>query len=523
VLASLPPEGASRAQVAAAIRSAAAMLAQVADAAIRALRAEARASAATQVDEEIAEFAQILGEDPIPNPAPDNRQEDVAASETAGRSLSAAWAGAALAALSQWSRPNRRTGSLHSAISQTLSAIDYRVQRTVTSEAARARNDEHRERWRALVKATPRGRTWGRTAFRRWDARLDRRVCAVCRRHESEECPVDGSFSQGHEPGEVHPGCRCIATTIALPGDRAEVVGVNNVSPAPRIEPSSARTTPNPWRRVRVPRQRVDRGPVPRRAAATPVTQTPAKRAAPDVARPAAKPKPKANPATPVKAPTSAPAASAAKPTLSPLEAELDKLGLKKGVHYREFAADEHVTPKQVRQIVSVLRPDEIKLLEKEPLARIAISDNEPEFLANPKMGGSYKTMKDGRRELCVRSTLPKDRFGKSYPDDAVPQTISGMASSESLSQRRIFLHEFAHHIHTSASGPVRSAIDAKIKEAFASGVAPSKYARVSPEEFFAESYSARRHESSAARMRRIKRAVDMVEDVMRMRGLSAD
>lgn len=211
-------------------------------AAILAARQDARAAAAEQVDDEIAMVSGAIGEQIAPAPPPDNRQEDVINAETAAATYSSAWTALALFALTKWARSGGRGGSIQAAIVKVTTTIEYRLKRLVATEAARARNDEHKERWRGIVKAHPRSVSWRRVAFRRWDARLDRKVCSMCRAHDSEECPIDGAFSQGHEPGEVHPHCRCIATVVVLGADVLTPIGVNNTTPAPYIDGSGGST-----------------------------------------------------------------------------------------------------------------------------------------------------------------------------------------------------------------------------------------------------------------------------------------
>lgn len=153
-----------------------------------------------------------------PAPPPDNRQEDTVNAEAAAGSFAAAWTAIALIALTKWARSDGRGGSIQAAIVASTKAIDHRIKRIIATEAARARNDEHRERWIGIKKANPRSADgWGRHTFRRWDARLDRRVCSVCRAHDAEEVLIGEPFAQGHEPGDVHPHCRCFVSVIVFP------------------------------------------------------------------------------------------------------------------------------------------------------------------------------------------------------------------------------------------------------------------------------------------------------------------
>lgn len=177
---------------------------------------------------------QAMGADVAQPIISDPSQTDAAHAEVAAASYASAWAGLALAALSAWASSGGK-GSPTVAIQTTIKRSDYRIVRTVVTESARAHSDEHRTLVDGIRKANE-GRRWLGRAFRRWDARLDRVVCAVCRGHESEEAPIGGRFKQGHEPGDVHPGCRCISTLIMLPLDRDEVVGVNDKTRAAYME-----------------------------------------------------------------------------------------------------------------------------------------------------------------------------------------------------------------------------------------------------------------------------------------------
>jgi hypothetical protein len=53
--------------------------------------------------------------------------------------------------------------------------------------------------------------------MRRWDATLDKKLCARCGAHHGEIVPIGKPFSGGDEPANMHPHCRCIDTIIVLP------------------------------------------------------------------------------------------------------------------------------------------------------------------------------------------------------------------------------------------------------------------------------------------------------------------
>lgn len=180
-------------------------------AAIEAARRRAREAAAEQAAIEVAALAKDWQAEIVAPPREDQRQEDIAAAESSGAAYASAWMALALYALSKWTA-NGSKGSIASQIASVTTQIDYRVRRIVTTETARAHSDEHR----GIVRRIPRG-PWSSKTFRRWDARLDRRVCSVCRAHDAEETPIGETFRLGHEPGDVHPGCRCIAVVVTFP------------------------------------------------------------------------------------------------------------------------------------------------------------------------------------------------------------------------------------------------------------------------------------------------------------------
>jgi hypothetical protein len=226
-------ESPSRSEVTIAVRRATQAVLTALAAAVREARQRARQVAAEQSAAEVAAMTQ-MGAEVAPGVVEDHSQTDAAHADAAAASYASAWSALALAALSVWASKGGK-GSPAAAIQTTISRSDYRIVRTVVTETARAHSDEHRSRVIGLKK-TNTGRPWLGRAFRRWDARLDRVVCSVCRAHESEETPIGKPFRMGHEPGDVHPGCRCIATLIMLPLDREDVVGVNATTNATYVE-----------------------------------------------------------------------------------------------------------------------------------------------------------------------------------------------------------------------------------------------------------------------------------------------
>lgn len=129
--------------------------------------------------------------------------------------LAAAWL--ALALLSSKKDDPKRW------VKGTAGLTEGRLRRIIATESAKSFNRSHAEWAKGLAKANPRSPWLGRV-FRRWDARLDRTVCAVCESHDGEETQVGKPFKLGHEPGSVHPFCRCVSTIVFFPADEDRVV-----------------------------------------------------------------------------------------------------------------------------------------------------------------------------------------------------------------------------------------------------------------------------------------------------------
>lgn len=230
------PETATRAEASQAVRSAAQRILRAMITALEVVRRSARSSAASQVGEEVAAVEAITGTTVSTGTfvATETAVEDIAAVEAAAAGYTASWLSVALVAVAAWHAAGAK-GSAASSIAKVAKDVDYRLKRIVVTEATRARSDEHRARLLALRK-TNGDKPWIGKTFRRWDARLDRKVCSVCRAHDAEECPLDGTFSKGHEPGDVHPNCRCIATLVHFP----EAMRIDTTKDAPRKSPRAA-------------------------------------------------------------------------------------------------------------------------------------------------------------------------------------------------------------------------------------------------------------------------------------------
>lgn len=62
-------------------------------------------------------------------------------------------------------------------------------------------------------------------ALKRWDARLDRRVCLLCRELDGKTAAVDGYFPFGYKHPTAHPNCRCAVVAWHREWSEAEVYG----------------------------------------------------------------------------------------------------------------------------------------------------------------------------------------------------------------------------------------------------------------------------------------------------------
>lgn len=87
--------------------------------------------------------------------------------------------------------------------------LAFRADTIAISETIRAANEGQREAWRQL---DARG-ALPATAEREW---LVSDPCPLCAPHEGERIPLNGSYSSGYEPGEVHPRCRCTEVLVGL-------------------------------------------------------------------------------------------------------------------------------------------------------------------------------------------------------------------------------------------------------------------------------------------------------------------
>lgn len=78
----------------------------------------------------------------------------------------------------------------------------YWAERIVRTELIHAYNAQHEAGIREAHDQDP-------TYRKRWDAALDRRVCAICRGLDGQIVGVDEAFSGGVRHAPAHPNCRC--------------------------------------------------------------------------------------------------------------------------------------------------------------------------------------------------------------------------------------------------------------------------------------------------------------------------
>lgn len=164
------------------------------------IRSAARARSASTLAAEMA-AARIR---PLPLPARKGvKVADHAEATAAAKAFAAAWLAAALAPAGD-DGPGEPDN------------LDARVDGLAASQTASAFGAEREDITRAYAReAHARGLV---IPFKRWDATHDRRLCARCRAlAESTPRPWGVDFPGGAVPGVVHPRCRCVSVTAALP------------------------------------------------------------------------------------------------------------------------------------------------------------------------------------------------------------------------------------------------------------------------------------------------------------------
>lgn len=152
---------------------------------------DARDEAAGLAYDEIVIEARVLGIDEPEEPEDD--PEDDARSSAVAYAFIAAWI---LALLMAGNRDIKKVSALQ----------EYRLRRIAATEVPQAYNATALRAYEDIAVSQ---------ANKRWDATLDRKTCAICREHDGEEVALNEEFSNGDEPGAVHPNCRCVVTLVA--------------------------------------------------------------------------------------------------------------------------------------------------------------------------------------------------------------------------------------------------------------------------------------------------------------------
>lgn len=141
---------------------------------------------------------------------------DHAAVESTSGSYAAAWQSATADALWTWAAAPGDGQGPADAAAAAEEAQDYRVRRIATTDTAQAYADARDEATDAAARRHP-DATWIPAVLKRWDATLDRRVCARCRALDGVLRPLGVDFPGGRDPGHVHPGCRCDSHLVFIP------------------------------------------------------------------------------------------------------------------------------------------------------------------------------------------------------------------------------------------------------------------------------------------------------------------
>lgn len=82
-----------------------------------------------------------------------------------------------------------------------LENTEYRARAIAATEAASAASAERLDAALEFSERT------GIALFKEWNAEGD--SCPLCAEVDGETVPIDASFSNGSEPGQAHPSCRC--------------------------------------------------------------------------------------------------------------------------------------------------------------------------------------------------------------------------------------------------------------------------------------------------------------------------
>ena len=139
--------------------------------------------------------------------------EDRARAAAAGQAYGAAWALAALFAVTSSGGGDRTPAQR---LDQATKDLDYRILRTAATENAQAFNDA-RDDGMGWVAERYKEARWFPALLKRWDATLDAKVCPTCRELDGAITLWGLPFRGGLRPGYVHPNDRCTPGIVFLP------------------------------------------------------------------------------------------------------------------------------------------------------------------------------------------------------------------------------------------------------------------------------------------------------------------
>lgn len=133
---------------------------------------------------------------------------DAAAGAIAGESLAVQWRGIVIG---QAYALAEDAGISLATVGQSRKLFLPRLERSASTEVARAYNEEHRAALREVARQDP---ELCARLQREWCAMVD--SCERCWPHDGERVDIDEHFAGGDEPGSMHPRCMCIATVVAI-------------------------------------------------------------------------------------------------------------------------------------------------------------------------------------------------------------------------------------------------------------------------------------------------------------------
>lgn len=179
---------------------------------IRAARARGRMVAAAEFDRQMTAVDRLLQLFEIPTKREaliaqafgDDAADDEAA-DASSRSTATSWLQQNLSELMRWDGTKQR---LLEGPKKVKRELDPKLRRIAATEVAQAYQDEHAQE---LEQVAARAKTLPLAVLlhKRWEGVLDRRICPLCANHDNEVVRASEQFRHGHEPGMVHPNCRC--------------------------------------------------------------------------------------------------------------------------------------------------------------------------------------------------------------------------------------------------------------------------------------------------------------------------